>query len=343
MAKSEKITTKQQILDTAEAFFGQPVSKVSAPGGESRSSFRLEIGDRSLIATLRPNFRRTHLEAFVLRELGEHCSDLPECIGVSGEVLFQSDVGGRRLNVHIAEVDEARQLDLAAEAIAAIFRIHSAARKTKLHEVLPHLGATDEWVRSFVGSIDKLEELTGALPKDFDRDAACAAVSVTGQQFVKWDCRSGNAAIGTDDKLRWFDFEYAGLRHGAEDFAWLIGDEAWPIGPEEMIDIMIANYDQSTGIAIEDYLHYLAIYMTFHATQRLNLIVRESKKRGWASKRHIRKYDDAGRNPDFAVHIAEVAAYFADQSTLTAPLVRNFLTARNGFADIAAEEARKSA
>jgi hypothetical protein len=339
-AKSEN-KEKQQIIETAEAFFGQPLKGISAPGGESRSSFRLDIAGRSVIATLRPNFRRTHLEAYVLKELGAHCDDLPECLGVSGEVMFQADVGSRRLNVHIATLDTAGQLDMSAQAISALFRIHAAARKTSLHEIMPHLGATEEWVRSFIGGIDNLTELTGGISRSFDRDAACAAVAITGQQFVKWDCRSGNAAVGDDDRLRWFDFEYAGMRHGAEDFAWLLGDEAWPVTPDRMIDVMIDCYDTGSGIPMDEYLHYLAIYMTFHATQRLNLAMREANKRGWASQRHIRKYDDAGRNPEFAAHIAEVAAYFSDQTTLTAPLTRNLLAARDHFAAIAQQEAAK--
>ncbi|QFT57278.1 hypothetical protein FIU94_00455 [Sulfitobacter sp. THAF37] len=334
-------TARDYIVETAEAFFDRPVEDVTAPGGESRASFRLRIGGRSLIATLRPNFRRTHLEAHVLRELGEHCDDLPVCLGVSGEVMFQSDVGSRRLNTLIATLDAPRQLDLAAEAVAALFRIHAAARKTKLHEIMPHLGATESWVETFIGGIDQLQELTGGISDAFDRNAACAAVAITGYQFVKWDCRSGNAAIDDDDRLRWFDFEYAGMRHGAEDFAWLIGDEAWPIAPDRMVDVLIDAFDPSCGIPLDDYMHYLAIYMTFHATQRMNLVAREAKKRGWASKHHIRKYDDAGRNPAFAVHIAEVGAYFSDQTTLTAPLTRNFLAARDGFAGILAERLEK--
>ena len=85
---------------------------------------------------------------------------------------------------------------------------------------------------------DFLRDLGGGISDKFDREAAYERVAVAGTQFVKWDCRSGNAAIDNKDKLRWFDFEYAGLRHGAEDIAWLIGDEAWPIRPQDMVDIV---------------------------------------------------------------------------------------------------------
>ena len=333
MAKPRKQSVKSRIALAAREHFGQDVARITAPGGEGRSSFRLHLTDRTVIATLRPNFRRTHLEAHVLTELAAYCSDLPECLGVVGDIMFQSDVGKRRLNVEIDRVSPDRQVDLAAEAVAAIFRIHAAARRTRLHDMLPHLGSSVEWVTGHVDSIDFLEDL-GGISGAFDRFAACERLAWPARQFVKWDCRSGNAAIGADDRLRWFDFEYAGMRHGAEDFAWLIGDEAWPLSAEQMVDIMIDAYDTGTGIPLPEYLDYLAVYLTFHCVQRLKLIVKEAEKRGWKSKDRIRRLDDAGLHPDFAVHLCEVGGYFAERSAITEPLARNFHAAAQGFREM---------
>ena len=47
----------------------------------------------SVIATQRPNFRRTHIEAHVLRTLAPFTTDIPECLAVVDDILFQSDVG----------------------------------------------------------------------------------------------------------------------------------------------------------------------------------------------------------------------------------------------------------
>jgi hypothetical protein len=339
MTKSKGQSNQEKIVACAEAHFGQRVRKVKAPGGEGRSSFRLFLPDRTVIATLRPNFRRTHLEAYVLTELSRHCSDLPECLGVVGEIMFQSDVGDRRLNVEIDKVAPARQMDLAAEGVAAIFRIHSAARQTSLHEMMPHLGTNEDWIRNFVDAIDFLKDLAGGISGKFDRVAAYERIDAPARQFVKWDCRSGNAAIGDDDRLRWFDFEYAGMRHGAEDIAWLIGDEAWPVAPDAMVDVVIEAFDPECGIEMDDYLDYMAVYLTFHCVQRLKLISKEAKKRGWLSKDRIRRYDDAGVHPDFAAQMCRVGAYFSEQSPLTAPLTRNFLAALDGFEKVARNEA----
>jgi hypothetical protein len=334
LTNSSNETRMARIVECAETYFEQTVLKVTAPGSEGRSSFRLHLSDREVIATLRPNFRRTHLEAFVLQSLSRTCDDVPRCLGVVGEIMFQADVGRRRLNQEIVRHDKAGQADLAAQAISGIFRFHSASRKTTLDEMLPHLGANEDWVNNFVHAVDALQAYSGGVPDRFDRNAACAAIAQPGAQFVKWDCRSGNAAVGADERLRWFDFEYAGMRHGAEDFAWLIGDEAWPLAPDEMVDIMIDCYDPGCGHEIADYLEYLSVYLTFHCVQRLKLITKEAKKRGWLSKQRVRKYDDAGVHPEFGVQICDVGRYFSAQSRITAPLSRNFEAAMLMFQDI---------
>jgi len=327
-------TRMARIVECAETHFGQPVVKVTAPGGAGRSSFRLHLPDRDVIATLRPNFRRTHLEAFVLQSLSRYCDDVPQCLGVVGEVMFQSDVGLRRLNQEIMRHDKAGQVDLAAQAVAGIFRFQEASRKTTLDEMMPHLGVNDDWVNNFVDAVIALQPYSAGVPAQFDRTAACLAIAKPAQQFVKWDCRSGNAAIGADGHLRWFDFEYAGMRHGAEDFAWLIGDEAWPLDPDVMVDVMIDAYDPNCGHDIADYLEYMSIYLTFHSAQRLKLIVKEVRKCGWLPKEQVRQYDDAGVHPDFAAQICKVGCYFSAQSRITAPLSRNFDAAQRSFLNI---------
>lgn len=324
----------RKIVKAAEARFGQEVEKVTAPGGEGRDSYRLHFEDREMIATKRPNFRRTHLEAYVLESLGAHCDDLPSVLAVEGDILFQSDVGRRRLNIEIAKAEGQSQLDLAHEAVEAIFRIHAAARRTDLKTMLPHLGNNKGWVRNLVTAVDALQPYSTGISNKFERSAAAQMIAKPGVQFVKWDCRSGNAAIGADDKLRWFDFEFAGLRHGAEDLAWLIGDEAWPLPPETMEAIVLEAFDPRCGHTRDAYMEYLSVYLALHSVQRFKLIVKEAHKRGWLSKERVRKYDDAGVHPDFAMQICNVGAYFASRSPLTRMLVENFEGAAKTFEDI---------
>ncbi len=324
----------ERLVECAEAHFGESVVSTSAPGGEGRASWRLQLESRSIIATLRPNFRRTHLEAFALGKIGQYCSDIPECLGVVGEIMFQSDVGGKRLNQEIVKLNQTRREDVSHEAIASIFRIQSAAKQAGLNETMPHLGVNTDWVENLANAVSALEPFSAGRSMDVDREALSARIACRATQFVKWDCRSGNAAIGDDDRLRWFDFEYCGVRHGAEDVAWLLGDEAWPMSPETMEQIVISAYDPKVGHALEPYLNYLSVYLTLHCVQRIKLIIKEVNKRGWLSKTRVRKYDDAGVHPEFAAQICKVGAYFAARSPLTAPIGLDFEDAEKVFRTI---------
>ena len=252
-------------------------------------------------------------------------------MGVDGEILFQSDVGARRLNLVIVNRIGQDRIDLAAEAVASIYRFQNAARQTDLDRIMPHLGTNHDWIENFVAAVDALQPFSEPVEAAFDRDAVKQFVDRPGTQFVKWDCRSGNAAIAGDDRLRWFDLEYSGMRHGAEDFTWLIGDEAWPVAPETMLDIMNDAFDPDTGLDRGPYMEYLSVYVTLHCVQRFKLIVKEAQKRGWLSKEKVRKYDDAGVHPDFAAQLCNVGRFYADQSALTAPLAGNFDAAMQVF------------
>jgi hypothetical protein len=328
---SPRASRKDRIRKSAEAMFGQRVTEVSAPGGSGRASLRFHFQDQTVIGTLRPNFRRTHLEAHVLRALAPHCSDIPLCLGVDGAVMFQSDVGSRRLNTELFTATPTRQVALTAEAIAAIFRIQAAARKTTLCDTLPHLGNNPDWLRNLVEGAETLVPFAGDLPDSFDAAAVAGRLTHTGLQFVKWDCRTGNAALDPHDRLRWFDFEYAGLRHGAEDLAWLIGDESQPLdGP--MLEAIIRDaLDADPPGGREDYMDYLAVYTVFHILQRLDLILSEARSRGWLKIQRVLDRDDVGVHPQFAAHLCRVGAHFADRSRLTAMLTAHFTAAAATF------------
>jgi hypothetical protein len=328
-----RATTARQdrIRKSAEALFGSKVTEVSAPGGSRRSSLRFHFQDQTVIGTLRPNYRRTHLEACVLRALEPYCDDIPRCLGVDREVMFQSDVGARRLNSELHATDPERRVAILAEAIAAIFRIQVAARKTDLHDKMPHLGNNPDWLDNLADGVEALLPFAGDVPASFDRTAVIERLTNSGLQFVKWDCRTGNAAIGSDGKLRWFDFEYAGLRHGAEDLAWLIGDESVPVDGATLLAIVEDALDGDPPGGRADYLDYLAVYTVFHILQRLILIMDEARSRGWLKIERIIARDDVGVHPELARNLCRTGAICAERSPLTAMLSGHFQVAADTF------------
>ena len=330
MAKSNTVR-QDRIRRSAEALFGARVTEVSAPGGNSRSSLRFHFDDSTVIGTLRPNFRRTHIEAFVLRALEPHCDDIPRVLGVDREVMFQSDVGARRLNRELHSADSERRVSLLAEAVAAIFRIQRAARKTELIEKLPHMGNNPGWLGNLADGADALVTFAGDLPASYDRAAVLERLHHPGVEFVKWDCRTGNAAIGADEKLRWFDFEYAGLRHGAEDFAWLIGDESLPVAPATVQAVIEDALPAEVPGGRAEYLDYLAVYTTFHILQRMILILSEARSRGWLRIERVLAKDDVGAHPELARNLCAMGAHFAALSPSTAMLAGHFDAAAGAF------------
>jgi hypothetical protein len=322
----------RRIRAAAEAHFGERVLDILTPGGTERASCRLILDGRTVIATHRVNFRRTHLEAMMLGRLAPLCDAVPQFLGLHDDTLFQSDVGRDRLNVAIAGAEGAAREDLADQAVDAIFRYQGVARKVQDDMPLPPLGASPAWVRGLVEAVDVLRPIGPGVPAGFDGDAAAERLMTPPRQFVKWDCRSGNAALDEDGALRWFDFEYCGLRHGAEDVAWLIADEAWPVGPETMLRIVRDNHRDHVGGTADAYVGYLSFYTTFHALQRLGLILSEVRGRGWRSKAQIRARDDVGIHPEFAQNICRIGAFFAERDPLTRLLVPAFEKAADDFA-----------
>lgn len=332
---NKPLRRQDQLKIAAEAYFQSPVRKITSPGGSGRASQRLHFDDTTVIGSLRPNFRRTHLEAYILQRLEPFCDDIPVCFGVVENIMFQSDVGDRRLNREIVDYDSGDQVAIAEEAVAAIFRIQAAARKTELADTLPHLGSNADWIKEFVQGPQMFQDfLEQGVPDSYPVQEIAALLDCPATQFVKWDCRSGNAALDDDDRLRWFDFEYAGMRHGAEDFAWLIGDETWPLDGETMLDIVEDGFDPACGHSRADYLDYLHVYTVLHCIQRLRLIARDAPKRGWLEQERIRQKDDLGLHPAFAAHLCGVAAYFADRNPLTYMLAPLLETAEAAFRNI---------
>ena len=320
-----------RILAAAEAHFRRPVRAVSAPGGRGRSSLRLHFDDATVIGTMRADPDRTRHEARILARLDGRCDDLPRYLGMHGDVLFQSDVGARRLAQALSRQGAAAGLDLAAQAVAALLRLQQAARAAGLVWTLPRLGAGRDWVGRLVDGVDLLRGWGGSVPRGFDRAAACEMLACRARRFVKWDCRSGNAALGADGRVRWFDFEFTGTRHGAEDLAWLIGDETLTLAPEDMVDVVIDARARGSGGDIAGYLEYLSVYVTFHVLQRLRLIMEESRRRGWLPLERVLRHDDAGLHPDCVRQLLRVGRYFSAQARVTAPLSRSFDAALQGF------------
>ena len=313
----------KKIIKAAESHFNEEVLEASHPGGEDRASMRLTLKSRSVIATKRPNFRRTHLEALVLSRLHKAGADVPDCLGLIDDILFQTDLGGQRLNAKIHDAPFEDRRPLAESALDAIFRNQSIAKASGVADLVPPLGATPNWVEGVLLPLKGLAPSIDLAPPDTDFDALFVGLNQAPQTFLKWDCRSGNAAV-RKGKVTWFDFEYAGRRHGAEDPAWLIADEVWPVGASTMFDLVERACPADGPDEKERYMTYLALYTTCHAAQRLSMIQDSYARKGWIKRSAILRRDFLGTHYQFASHLSRVGAFAAERHPLTRPFVPVF-------------------
>lgn len=317
-----------------ESFFGERVRTISAPGGKRRGSYRVNFAKWSLIISFRGDIARCRHEALVLEQLQDQCSVTPRFLGCDQELLFQEDVGGTRISQHIHSLSPIAREALADQAVAGIFAFQGGARNTSLAQNIPQLGATPEWVAAFVNGIDRVMTKLQLEPVAYNPEALCEFIGTPALQFLKWDCRAGNAAVNTDGAVKWFDFEYAGMRHGAEDFAWLLGDENWPVDPALMLDLVQAHQKTGDGREWPAYRDYLTVYTTLHVFQRILLILRGVKRKGWISKERALRFDNVGTNPVLAERICQLGEFMANQHALTEPLGSVFAQARQKFAQV---------
>ncbi len=317
MADKTRKLSPEQIAAKASAFLGERVLRIAAPGGRSRGSFRAETASRSLIISVRPELRRNQREALVLERLSPRTDLCPAFIGFEDGILYQEAIAGQRLGEAIRAVEGAAKRALAAKTVRSLFELQEAGQADATLAALPPIGVSDNWLIGVAAGIAELATALALPPAPVDGSALIAAITVKPDRFIRWDGRSGNAIVSPEGRVRWFDFEFAACRHGAEDFAWLIGDETWPVEAATMFELVEENWPVTRDQDRAAFMDYLALYTTMHAIQRLLLITREAKRRGWNATAKIIKRDLVGVRPDMAVRVAQVAQFCAQRHPLT--------------------------
>ncbi len=333
--KKKKKLDAKSVARLCEKVFAMPVQKITAPGGKSRESLRVHFAVKTIVATQRSRPGRMRMEVEVLKRLTQQGAPVPAYLGGSPDMFFQEDVGSRRLSGELANSNEAGRLDVAARATESLLMIREAGKKAKLAEVVPELGATSGWIAGFAGTAAQVSEKFDFPPPELDIQGLVDRLLLPADTFIKWDARPGNASIGPKGQVYWFDWEHCGKRQGMEDFAWLAGDEFWPVGAADMLTIL---QDQLPKEQAGDDIDYLGHYITFHIVQRLKLILNRHKKAGWVNPETAMKYDKIGVDPALGVRLCENGAIWADRAALTRPMMAWFKNCNAALNMRAAEE-----
>lgn len=313
--------TPDQILAATSAFFGQPVVKLTAPGGRSRESLRAHFAQGTVIVSQRKNSAAARLEGHILLRLAPLTPHVPRLLGSTQGLVFQQDAGANRLNWFIHTLPPGQRASLALQAIDALLDMHRAARQAGLAADLPPGGLRRMQGEDLFAGAHRLFQQLGLSPQAFRPEAFSPLFQRPPQAFTKCDCRAGNAALDATGLLRWFDFEDARPGHGPEDFAWLLADESFPVPMAELVDLLEPRLSAEDAPDRPAYLVYLQEYAVLQAIRRLRLIFSDAKRKGWLGKAEVLKYDRVGTNPHLGQNLAQAAASLARRLPSTRPLV----------------------
>lgn len=323
MAKKRDKITPEMIARLCEVHFSEKVEKVTAPGGKGRDSMRVHFARRTIIATERKYPGRMRMEAEILRRLNAGGAAVPRYLGDAEGVFFQEDIGGRRLSVELAALGGQDRLEIAGRAMASLGNIHEVGQTAGLADMVPALGAEASWLRAMIGNAAKVSLRLNIPPPVLDTPALAAALREPSDSFLKWDARPGNASIGEDGRVYWFDWEHAGKRQGMEDFAWLAGDEFWPLGPDQVVDLLKGLLPENRRAGD---IRYLGLFITFHIVQRLGIIRARFDKSGWADPARAMRYDRIGVDGDLIRRLCRHGTGWAGRDPLSRPMADWFVS-----------------
>lgn len=297
-----------------EDVFGDRVRKITRPGGASRPVYRVWLKRQTVIAAFRDDPAAAEKERMILSRLGPVCPHVPTYLGSRRGFTFQSDAGQDRLTVRIRAVSGADRFRLAEAAYASLFEIQHAAITAGLSSVLRPLDMDPDHVLHFARGPQRLAKMVGAEAPDTDWTDIARRITPARLRMTRSDCRAGNAVLDRDGPIGWFDYELAGLRHGAEDMGWLSADEAWPVEIEtccEIVETLAARYE---GRAHTGFMDVFRLWTVLQMSRRLRLILSEASTSGWVPRKRVLRYDFVGTDPHLAARLADKAAWLARET-----------------------------
>lgn len=315
---------------------GAPILKVTRPGGEDRPIYRVYMHDKTVIVADRKDGQAARTEREVLARLGGLTDRVPQILAYADGLTYLSDCGTERLSIALYRARPKDRLALVLDAIDALGEMHRAAAGVDWTGVLKPLGLDRDWTRHFARGPQRLAKMVGLPVPDYDIDALEHALGAAPSRFVKWDSRAANATLDASGRLHWIDFEHAGLRHGAEDYAWLICDEVFPLNLAEHFPVIRDRIARAHPPDVPDPVRMVEIFGALQASLRLRVIVTELKKKSWTPQREILALDLVGADPYMAERLACNGAYLSSLnqetqgfSAVFAALAQQFNTAHS--------------
>lgn len=313
-----------------QQLLGQKVIAMEFPGGTHRSSFRLVLDNgRSVIASRRFDPGRSFYESLVMRRLQKHHAPIPKHYAYNGLIMLQEELPGIRLSEALKNCSEEQYTKMLGKALNSLLDIHNIAKKDALTEAVPVIGCEPDWLISLIdrtallGNYMKIPSPKIPVRQIYD------CLLLLKPAFIKWDARPGNAMLGDDGSVKWFDWEHCCARNPMDDMAWLLCDDAVPDHPEaedQLIDTYLPNF--ADGRNLEDARTYLDVFGVHHACIRLCRILDEKDLDSWIAYEN-RVSVQPGSQLEIAQQLCKRASRWAGKNEMTAPLEDWFLQIKN--------------
>ncbi|MGV6858231.1 MAG: phosphotransferase family protein [bacterium] len=322
--KSGKRKSQTRTLaQTTEHILKTQVKTQEFPGGKSRDSRRMILANgEQVIATRRENPAQMAREKRVLAALNKHEARVPRLLGHDHwRVLVQSELEGERLSQKFQGNSEEEYENIMAASLESLARIHQAGSADGLDKSLPPVGATKAWVKGLIQRPATIGKFFDIRPKRPDLEGLEELLAIKKPRFVKWDSRPGNAMMGFDGQVSWFDWEHAATRNRLDDMAWIMGDEFVPDYPQaeaRLIDKYLPLFaDHMDADTARD---YLMAYGTLHISVRLGLILKTKKDGEWWDPEYCIQGDKVGVTQEFATNLCKRGARWSAQTCYTESL-----------------------
>ena len=299
------------------------VTRISRPGGRKRDVLRVYFNTGpNWILVRRRKSHRAEREIAVLDALaGQADLRVPRRIGSLGEWSILSDLGNRRMSLHIQQTPPDQRWDVAKRAIAGVLEFQDAANACPAVQSLPLVDLDEEALSHIAKGPSRTCSRYGIDLPVPDPATLMPWIGAHRPAFMKGDCRAANIVLNSAGQLGWIDFEFAGLRHGCEDIAWFLCDETLPIALDGHLDDLDTLVREARPDDPQAYLKTLVINAALHAGTRLRVIGNELHGKSWLDYAEILNDDLVGVHPTLAIQLARKGALLADQYRETRPLV----------------------
>ena len=312
------------LIKACESLLNTRVLDLEFPGGRSRKSCRMKLEDgRSVIATVRSRSSRAATESKVLKTIAAKCQCVPHLLASDEHrLLLQEDLPGKRLSTELYTADDLLLESLLDQALTSLNTIQTTGSDYGLDECSRKIGRTRKWLTAFIDRpavIGAYLKIPAPRP-DLKKLHNMLAVRKK-NRFIKWDARPGNAVVGSNKQVRWFDWEHSGSRNRLDDVAWLLGDEFVPDNANiesRLIEKHLSEF--SDGLSMDQVREYLYAFGVFHSLVRLGLMLQHKKGGDWWDIEKCISGDKVGVTRECAKRVCLRSARWAINTPATAPL-----------------------